>query len=119
MLKVDFVCRCGNNGGTLKVGETTSPCRQCGRVYRAITFKKQGAIAVEVDRIVQKQLPLISCNLNKQLYKERGKEGSCEVSVTGMKLLPRELQEQLKYHINSAIDILRDNLDIDKMIEGE
>ena len=63
-----------------------------------------------------RKVPLFYCELDKAIYHKRGVEDSCNIKAhPNVKLLPKEIQKQFKHHINLAIDILRDNLDIEKL----
>lgn len=63
------------------------------------------------------EIPLINVSININKYKIQ-KEGSC-ISALHPSIPPELTEEQIeevKYHINKAIDIIRDNIkDIDKL----
>lgn len=63
------------------------------------------------------EIPLINVSININKYKIQ-KEGSC-ISALHPSIsqeLTEEQMEEVKYHINEAIDIIRDNIkDIDKL----
>lgn len=46
-----FICRCGKYRGWLTEGERTSPCPDCGRVYKG----KYNSKSLQIEAIIQSQ----------------------------------------------------------------
>lgn len=59
------------------------------------------------------KVPLFWVILDKKHFKKQGKNNSCTIKIhPSVKLLDENIQKQIKEHIESAIDLIRDNINI-------
>jgi len=62
------------------------------------------------------KVPLFMATLDKKKYRKSGKIGCCDIKFHPyIKLLSEEIQSEFRIYINQAIDIIRDNLDVNKL----
>lgn len=60
------------------------------------------------------KIPLFFVILDKKHFKKQGKNNSCTVKIhPSISLLDDNIQKQIKEYIENAIDLVRDNINID------
>lgn len=64
----------------------------------------------------KKKVLLFNADVDKEFFKEHGKENSSMIKIHPyIKLLNQDIQNEIKEHLNIAIDLIRDNLDVSKL----